>query len=340
MDGVTKLLGVDWGSLIEADHSWIKTCLTIHPENRERKIVARFYSVPFSGLQQEINDLAERIADSIEEYVFDSNQLKEMHDKGVKPFRKAAEFFGDTNPIVDGKYGELMLYALSESVLNTPMITHKITSLTNVNDQVKGGDGIFFGRYNDSLSILIGESKIYQNFSSALESAFDSINRFNSSYSGSALSHEMFIARSNIAKIYNAELLDLMYEAFTPGSEIYKECLKNHPVLIVFEDEYLSEIESLASNKKEAESLYNDWLEGKRNEICSIISDKYNKYPELRGYFLDFFLLPMKSVSNFKKALYKSIHGIDYKEPPKTKEKKTPPKAVKKRAVSKKDSQP
>lgn len=337
MDGVSKLLGVDWGSLIEADHSWIETCLTIHPENRENKIAARFYSVPFSGLQQEINDLAERIADSIEEYVFDSNQLKEMHEKGIKPFRKAAEFFGDTNPVIDGKYGELMLYALSESVLKTPMITHKITSLTNVNDQVKGGDGIFFGRYNDSLSILIGESKIHKSFTGALESAFDSINRFNSSYSGSALRHEMFIARSNISKVYDIELLDLMYEAFTPGSEIYKECLKNHPVLIVFEDEYLSEIESLASNKKEAEELYDKWLGIKRDEICSVIKGKYEKYPEMRGYFLEFFLLPMKSVSNFKKALYKSIHGIDYKEPPKVKAQKAPSKAAKKKTAPKKD---
>ncbi|EAT3547481.1 DUF1837 domain-containing protein, partial [Salmonella enterica] len=40
---------------------------------------------------------------------------------------------------------------------------------------------------------------------------------------------------------------------------------------------------------------------------------KLTKYPDVKPCFLDFFLIPMSDVGNFKKSLYRSIHGIDYK---------------------------
>ncbi|EAB3562787.1 DUF1837 domain-containing protein [Salmonella enterica subsp. enterica serovar Alachua] len=315
MDDISRLLEIEWSDLIEANHSWISNCLISSPETRKNKITARFYSVPYAGLQQDLTQLAERFADSIEEYVFDSITLAEMKRNGIKPFRKAAEFFGNTNPIVDGKYGELILYILSEFVLKTPMVTHKITSLTNVNDQVKGGDGVFFGTYNGGLSILIGEAKIYADFSQGLDSIFDSLNRFNGSYSGNALRHEMFIARSNISKNFDIEDLELIYKAFTPGSTVYNACLKTHPVLLVFQDDRLTEIENEAMSIEEVRTLYDSWLANKINDVCDIISDKYIKYPAMKSYFLEFFLLPMRDVTAFKNSLYQSIHAVPYVAP-------------------------
>ncbi|EAP7739352.1 DUF1837 domain-containing protein, partial [Salmonella enterica] len=43
------------------------------------------------------------------------------------------------------------------------------------------------------------------------------------------------------------------------------------------------------------------------------IKNKLTKYPDVKPCFLDFFLIPMSDVGNFKKSLYRSIHGIDYK---------------------------
>lgn len=313
MNDIEKLKKVDWSKLIASNHNWISRNLNCHPVQHDKKITARFYSIPYAGLQQEILTIAANVADSIEHYVFDAASLKEMRDEDIIPFRKAAEFFGDTDPVYDGKYGELMLYGLSEAVLTTPMVTHKITTLTNVKDQVKGGDGVFFGSYNGHLSILIGESKIYSDFAGALESAFDSINRFNESYSGAALSHEMFIARSNISSNFDINTLDLLYKAFTPGNEVYNECIKTHPILMIFQDEYLKEIEVEATSKAEAESLFNEWMDEKSKEVCATIRKKFDKYPNMAGFNLDFFLIPMKDVSHFKRVLYKSIHGIEFK---------------------------
>ncbi|HAT1681971.1 TPA: DUF1837 domain-containing protein, partial [Klebsiella oxytoca] len=199
MDNVEKLKLINWKELIVNKHTWIESRLVNHPSDTHAKIVSRIFTIPFSGVIQEHHHLVESMADAIEHYVFDKETLDKMKAEGVVPFRKAAQFFGDTNPVKDGKYGELLLYILSEAILSTPMVSHKITSLSNLNDQVKGGDGVFFGVYRDNLSILIGESKIYKSFSGALESAFDSLDRFTKSYTSGALGHELFMARTNIS---------------------------------------------------------------------------------------------------------------------------------------------
>ncbi|EHO7135517.1 DUF1837 domain-containing protein [Salmonella enterica] len=143
MDNLDKLMKIDWKKLVITDHSWIQSQLVERAPSVERKITSRLFTIPFSGVIQEANSFIESLADSIEHYVFDKTAIDIMRQKGQIPFRKAAQFFGDTNPIKDGKYGELLLYILSEAILNTPMVSHKITTLTNLNDQVKGGDGVF-----------------------------------------------------------------------------------------------------------------------------------------------------------------------------------------------------
>ncbi len=314
MDNVEKLKLINWKELIVNKHTWIESRLVNHPSDTHAKIVSRIFTIPFSGVIQEHHHLVETMADAIEHYVFDKETLDKMKAEGVVPFRKAAQFFGDTNPVKDGKYGELLLYILSEAILSTPMVSHKITSLSNLNDQVKGGDGVFFGVYRDNLSILIGESKIYKSFSGALESAFDSLDRFTKSYTSGALGHELFMARTNISNNFDFETMELIYRAFTPGDYIYSECVKTHPVLLIFEDREIKVIEENSVTKVDAENALDAWLTTKKIAIKAAIDERLTKYPNVRPCFLDFFLIPMSDVGEFKKSLYRAIHAIDYKE--------------------------
>lgn len=314
MDDIDKLKAINWSGLVHSKHSWIESKLSNNGSSTENKVVSRLFTIPFIGVIQEVQGLVDSLADSIEHYVFDKEALEKMRSEGTIPFRKASQFFGDTDPIKDGKYGELILYILSEAILNTPMVSHKIKMLSNLNDQVKGGDGVFFGVYRDNLALLIGESKIYKSFSGALESAFDSLDRFTKSYSSGALNHELFLARTNISSNFDFETMELIYDAFTPGKSLNSECVKTHPVLLIFEDKDIKEIENKAMNKKQAEELLEQWLEEKKVIIKESIDAKLSKYENVRPCFLDFFLIPMSDVGNFKKSLYRAIHGIDYTE--------------------------
>ncbi|MBS3798114.1 Hachiman antiphage defense system protein HamA [Pseudoalteromonas sp. BDTF-M6] len=308
-----KLKAINWPSLVTGKHSWIDDHFNVHSVLEDKKTVCRFFSLDFSGTQQEILSLTEAMAQSIEHYVFDEKQLANLRDEGKTPFQKAMKFFGKTNPDMDGKYGELLLYLLTEKFLNTPLVSHKLSLITNTNDQVKGGDGIFFGDYKDELAILIGESKIHQGAAGAMDDALESLNRFYDNYSAGQLGHEMFIARSNISENFSSlDDAESLYHAFTPGTEQYKGCIKAHPVLLVFESSKISSIEESAKNKDEAEQMFSDWLTGRSKEIQKLLSEKLNNYSELRKVYIDVFLMPLTNVSKFKHALYREIHGVDY----------------------------
>ncbi|KMQ76037.1 Hachiman antiphage defense system protein HamA [Marinobacter subterrani] len=308
-----KLKAINWPSLVAGKHSWIEDHFKVHSVLEDKKTVCRFFSLDFSGTQQEMLSLTESLAESIEHYVFDKKQLASFHKEGKVPFQKAMRFFGKTNPDMDGKYGELLLYLLTEKFLHTPLVSHKLSLITNTNDQVKGGDGIFFGDYKDELAILIGESKIHQGAAGAMEDALESLDRFYDNYSSGQLGHEMFIARSNISENFSSlDDAENLYKAFTPGTEQYKGCVKAHPVLLVFESSKISTIEEKAKNKDEAEKMFSEWLTSRSKEIQNLLDDKLNKYPELRKIYIDVFIVPLTNVSKFKNALYREIHGVDY----------------------------
>lgn len=312
MDDLKK---IKWNELTSDKHAWLDNHFKIHSILEQEKTVSRFFTLEFSGTQQEVLALAESMGASIPAYVFDANKIKELEESNKVPFQHASKFFGSTNPDMDGKYGELLLYSLAERYLGTPLVSHKLSLLTNPNDQVKGGDGIFFGSYNDELAILIGESKIHKKPYGAMDDALDSLNRFHDIYGPSTLAHEVFIARSNISDNFSTlEQLDGLYKSFKPGTNEYKNCIKVHPVLLVFESASIGKIEQKAKNKNEAEELFDEWLKKKSEEITQKLAEKLNDYSELKKVYIDVFLLPLSNVSKFKHALYKEIHGIDYKK--------------------------
>ena len=308
-----KLKGIDWVNLVATKHSWIDDYFSVHSVIEDKKTVCRFLSLDFSGTQQELLSLTEIMAQSIESYVFDEKQLQGFRKEGKAPFQKAMKFFGKTNPDMDGKYGELLLYILTEKFLQTPLVSHKLSLITNTNDQVKGGDGIFFGEYQDELAILIGESKIHQGVSGAMDDALESLDRFYDNYSSGQLGHELFIARSNISENFTSiEDAENLYKAFTPGTSQYKGCVKAHPVLLVFESAKISTIEEKAKNKEEAEKLFNEWLDNRSKKISKLLEDKLDTFAELKKVYIDVFLLPLTNVSKFKHSLYQEIHGVEY----------------------------
>ncbi|HHN4143739.1 TPA: DUF1837 domain-containing protein [Pseudomonas aeruginosa] len=318
----------DWEKHLTVNTQWVDKFFHQVPGVGEFKVNVRALSLKFSGTEQNCLALADHLSNSIESYVFDQQQLAAFKEEGVPAYKRASSFFGNTNPVVDGKYGELMLYMLVEAILKTPMVSHKLQLLTNVNDQVKGGDGIFFGKYANHISILVGESKIHQKLQGALADSMMSVDRFNKDYTASSMEHELFIARSNISKNFTLEQAKKIYEAFKPGTEEYQSCNRVHPVLLVYDCAKIDEIEIQASGKTHAEELVKAWIAEHAKEVLASIKSGLSPYPDLRKVYLDFFLVPMNNVSKFKKTLFKSIHGIEFKETVKEKKSQTPSKSA------------
>ncbi len=312
-----------WAECTRISDEWINQLLNTHGILNKNKLVVRSYSLKFSGTQYQMLGLVEGVVEYIKQYVLSPEEIANLEKQGKDAYRRAMHYFGDTNPENDGKYGELILYLFTESVLKAPMIAHKMTLLTNTRDQIKGGDGVFFGSYNGQHALMIGESKIEQQVSTAITHALQSLDRFHNELSTSSqYKHELVIASQFIRKDFSKEQLDYLYDSLTPGTEVFRNNLLVHPTLIIYEDSQIRNIERACKNNIDGERLMGDRMEKRIPEIVANIQTKLDDFENVSSLYLDFFFMPVSSVEKLRYAMYEAIHGVPYKKQEKVVEEK------------------
>lgn len=188
----------EWDKLIKIDRSWVSKQLEHHFEEVNGKLNVKLYTVKVSGTQILPDGIAAALHEMLPDYIYGQKQIGEIGER--KAALTANHFFGKKNPETDGKFGELLLFALVEGVLGCKMVAHKIRSLSNFKDQVKGGDGIFIGNYTivdgrSEPAYMIGESKVMARYSKALSDALDSINPPSSSCRASVFTKTLSIVQ-------------------------------------------------------------------------------------------------------------------------------------------------
>lgn len=306
----------DWAQHIKIDRNELLKQLNQHFFDASDKLVLRFYTLKPSGTRLLVNGVCEALHNSLPFYVYGE---ADIHKKGeMWAGLNAKSFFGQKQPQSDGKYGELLLFVLVESVLGCKMVAHKIRSLSNTTDQIKGGDGIFIGNYdvaaNSYPAYLIGESKVTGTFAEALKEALISINRFHDVTSKSDfLDNELIVAKEFI-KITSGNI-DELYERLTPTTDAFKKQILVHPILLMYNTEAFSKLERESVSPEELEKAIAAKLKGKDKILVKKISEKLADYPEVQKVYLDFFILPCNSVDDFRNSMYQKIHGVPYAAP-------------------------
>lgn len=310
---------IKWADCVRISDDWIKKYLKAHSPQVEKKLVVRAYTIQFSGTEYQINALVDCIAEYIKYFVLSPDDIKKLQTEGKDPYRQALHYFGDVDPERDGKYGELILFLFTESVLKAPMIAYKLGLLSNVNDQVKGGDGVFFGEYKGQPSLFIGESKIEKELSTAVKHALESLDRFHDEIASvTNLKHELNVANRVIRKDFSADQLDYLYDSLDPETERYKKNNKVHPILIIYNDDKIKSISTECCNSTEAEELLKTHIEQRINKAFGLVKGKVENYENIQPVFLDFFFFPVTDVTKLRYALYKAIHGCEYRKTPKS----------------------
>lgn len=300
---------IDWSRLITAESGWTEKFLKSHTLKNDEKFVLRTYSIKVEDTEFSSKSLVGFIKDSIKGYILTPKEIEYEEKNGNDPFKYALNYFGKINPTYDGKYGELILYLLVESVLKIPMVVLKIPS--NSNDQIKGSDGVFCGDYDGMPAILLGESKTWKNLNLALDDAFKSLDKL---YTGAKLGQEYFVAKKSIRELnLSQEELDYMYNSFSPGNAIYESLKKVHPVLIVYSNADFK-IEGKKTSIQTIESMIQEIVEKKLEENVTRIKSLCETYKEVSKIHLDFFFIPVKSVDRLRKDLYKAFHGEEWKK--------------------------
>ncbi|MDU2065504.1 MAG: DUF1837 domain-containing protein [Sporomusaceae bacterium] len=301
-----------WEEFVQINEEWLTKYLIMHGFYEHEKVKVRCYSIQFSGNLNDFAALAKYAALQIPEYVFGAKGIKKIGPK--EAFMEAMKYFGQRVTKTEGKYGELMLFLFVESVLKCPLVAYKLRSLSNFSDQVKGADGVFLGNYEYQPgkffeARLIGESKIMESFSNCVTEAYSSLNRFHDKITGPEfMATEFIVAKNNIFDSEDVDI-DELYDSLTPGTSSFIKKMWVHPIFIMYETNVINSIETKANSREEAEILLREYLLGRGEEQITYIKEKLNNNPELRKVYLDFFIIPVKSVEKFRNEVCYNIHG-------------------------------
>jgi hypothetical protein len=331
-------MSINFSDLISINKKWLDKEFNHHyTENINDKLKVRLYTIKPSGTTIDSISLANALLDILPEYfkskIEIEKEIKREVEKTIndyttatdiehreqitktihyKTYREAAKFFKTKSlDSKSGKYGELLLFGIVEALLDCKMIAHKITNLTNYHDEVKGGDGIFMGEYllpdgTKDKAYLIGESKIWQNYSGAKKDALDSINRFyNPKVQATFKTLEFFIAQKDISKVVDVDTIDIdeLYDRLDPKSELFKKQIAVHPILIMYDTKSYDKLMVKASNNDELIALIDESVQSNLKKTLESIQNKVKEYSELEKVYLDFILVPTNSVESFNKTM-------------------------------------
>ncbi|MRX64763.1 HamA C-terminal domain-containing protein [Maribacter luteus] len=296
---------IDWLKLLKVDSkefsSWFRLV--------DKKIVSgakiNFYCLNFNKTKPDYEGFIRYLLTQVESYVFEKFEILEILEDGESPQEKALSYFGNTDPLRDGRYGELILYLFVEALLKAPLVVHKIGQTYNNNDQVKGSDGLFLGSRAGKSTLFLGESKMRGSFSVCVSDALDSISRYIDN--PDSIDRELSVAKKHLSRDLNnldKDSLDLIYRSLRTKQPEFKQYSICYPAFLMYKEGKI-------------EKMIDDNLPDIENEINKFllkIKDRRAKYigealPKTKNITLEFFMMPVVCVNSFRELCYKVFHN-------------------------------
>ncbi|WP_413560417.1 DUF1837 domain-containing protein [Bdellovibrio sp. HCB209] len=193
-----------------------------------------------------------------------------------------------------GEVGELILYFFVEALLKAPQILCKMGLKTNANDEVKGADGVhaILSEDRSLLKLFLGEAKTYQDFASALNSTFESIE---SLVTTKKIDHEYFLVSEHF-RILDADLKDTIVTLIEKRNiEPVFACL------ISYDEDKYTNIDYIKDHPKFMDQIFANYV--------AKINAKINSDILFQRLEFNFFLLPTDSVEILRKEFLARLEG-------------------------------
>lgn len=305
-----NLSEINWQKLLRVDKDIFYSWFNLKEEvvlSEDLKI--KFYSLKYMNNKPDSEGFVNHLYTQVERYVFDEKTINELKEDGEVPHEKALSYFGDIDPQSDGRYGELILYLFVEAVLKTPLVVHKISQTYNNNDQVKGSDGIFIGNIGNKVTLLIGESKMRNNFHVCVGDVIESLERYINN--PETTTRELEVAKNHLSsdlKNLDENDLDLIYQSFRTKQAEFQQYNFCYPAFLMYKEIKIKEL--IDENLPEIEEQVLEFLKSIKKRRSEYIG---KNLPEVKNINFEFFMMPVQDVNTFRKLCYKTFHnGREY----------------------------
>ncbi|MBW3569499.1 MAG: DUF1837 domain-containing protein [Gemmatimonadetes bacterium] len=251
------------------------------------------------------------------EATHDERYMHELTDQARHLFIKArakakakAEREGREAQSTTGEPGELILFILLEGILKAPQIACKMYLKTSEDMPVHGSDSVHLARGSTpgSVRVIWGESKLYQQFASALDEICSSIAGFLSEAEGRTNRDRDIDVLKDHMDVDDDEWREAMIKYFDPYEDQSNFREESYACFVGFDYSGFGTIEQLPPNEREA--AFVSAYQGRIASACTLFAGKL-RASGLSRLRIDFFLIPFTSVDTLR-AKFLTRLGLPY----------------------------
>lgn len=137
---------------------------------------------------------------------------------------------------------------------------------------------------------------------------------------GQTTKNELMVVRDMRSKSITKKQLQYLEKVLNVQSSTYKTITKVHPILIVYDESKIKDIEIKCKDAPDGEAMVSKEFQLLDKQMFAAILNEINSdWKELRKVYLDFFFVPVTSIDKFRGSFYRALWGVP---PPKRKRKK------------------
>ena len=247
-----------------------------------KKLLSYFTHYCFSAQKRRINESPTE------------QERNEMYHEAKKLFRKwRQQEITDKNKSTSGEMGEMILWFLMEAVLESPQIVAKMDLKTNRQMESFGSDGIHMKIIDDVLNIFFGEAKLYNDVGKAIDSIFESIEKF---HKDKMWEHEYNMVTTHFKYLKEGEKQKVF--DFISGKIKSQDIKINHACLVGYN---WSEYKKLDDQIKRQEFIdaFKTKYQKDTTRLARLIQLRFDKFSKKQFHF-EVFFLPVKSVQELR----------------------------------------
>lgn len=165
-----------------------------------------------------LDRLYEALSNASLSYVLSRKEIQELHADPMKAMKIANDVrarFQKPNA-KNGEGGEVLLYALLETITGAPKLLSKMGLKTNNEMPIFGSDGLHIFKVSDNkYQLIFGESKMYGDLGEAISSAFNSM--YDASQNG--FIHDRYLVAPQLMReTVSEEQLKFIESILTPAA--------------------------------------------------------------------------------------------------------------------------
>lgn len=290
------------------------------PDLSPVKVHGRFFYLSFQGKEPSVNAFVDFLYPKIIAFCIprskrlrnmqlfketgDDRYHLELSDQAKNLFIRAAKSLPR-----GGEPGELILFAVLEAFFDAPQIACKMYLKTSENMPVHGADAIHakHDSKTDSLILYWGESKLYEQLSSALDAICTSVSDFVTKNAGrSKKDRDIDIIKDHVDiqdEASRTAFLDF-FDPYTPRSNAITEV---HCCMAGFDYSLYKALGHI--NEEEVEAHFQEQYRDRISSACTLLRDKIIEN-DISDLTFSFVLLPFKSVAEFRTLFYQKL-GLD-----------------------------